>query len=57
MAAKKAGPNACPSSYHSSWESTPAATSARWVAVAHGGGQVSSKRPWTISTGSVIRSK
>ena len=31
--------------------------SARWVARAHGGGQVSSKRPCTISTGSVMSAK
>ena len=30
---------------------------ARWVARAHGGGQVSSKRPCTISTGSVMSPK
>ena len=57
IAAMKAGPNACPSSYHSRVASTPAFVMARWVARAHGGGQVSSKRPCTISTGSVMSPK
>ena len=37
IAAMKAGPNGCPSSYHSRVASTPAFVMARWVARAHGG--------------------
>jgi len=55
IAASNAGPKAWPSSYHCSWASTPAFRSARRVAGAQRGGQVSSTRPCTISTGSVIR--
>ncbi len=44
IAAVKAGPNACPSSYHCSCESTPARCRAWWVAVAQPGGQTASVR-------------